>query len=127
MKMCENNEELKARVSELVQAVDFKKADYVHMYSVSRVGDVSHVGDNSEKVYTVRFGQDELVLCRRMNPWRDDYAYVKGFNGKNHDLGYGDELRVPLDVVDELDRIVDERAKWKDDSLLRGLARLAKA
>lgn len=121
MKMCENSEELKARVSGLVQAVDFKKADYVHMYSVSRVG------DNSEKVYTVRFGQDELVLCRRMNPWRDDYAYVKGFNGKSHDLGYGDELCVPVDVVDELDRIVEERAKWKDDDLLRGLARLAKA
>lgn len=121
MKMCENNEEMKARVSELVQGVDFKKADYVHMYSVS------HVCDESEKVYTVRFGQDELVLCRRMNPWRDDYAYVKGFNGKSHVRVFGDELRVPVEVVDELDRIVDERAKWKDDNLLRGLARLAKA
>lgn len=121
MKTNKKDEELKARVFELVQNVDFKKADYVHSYSVC------HIGDDSEKVYTVRFGQDELVLSRSMNPWRDDYAYIKAFNGKSHERGFREELRVPLDVVDELDRIVDERAKWKDDSLLRGLARLAKA
>lgn len=50
MKGNKKDEELKARVYELVQNVDFKKADYVHSYSVC------HVGDDSEKVYTVRFG-----------------------------------------------------------------------
>lgn len=116
-----NEDKLKKRVNELIEKVDFKKADFIHMHSFFCGG------DTKEDIYTVRFGNDELVLTRSRNIWRDPYAYVKKFNGKDYWRAWPNELRVPVAVVDELDTIMEERAKWKDDSLLRGLARLAKA
>lgn len=116
-----NEKELKNRVNELIEKVDFKKADFIHMHSFYCGG------DNKEDIYTVCFGNDELVVTRSRNMWREPYAYIKKFNGKDYWRAWPNELRIPVAVVDELDRIMEERAKWKDDSLLRGLARLGKA
>lgn len=116
-----NEKELKNRVNELIEKVDFKKADFIHMHSFYCGG------DNKEDIYTVCFGNDELVVTRSRNMWREPYAYIKKFNGKDYWRAWPNEVRIPVAVVDELDRIMEERAKWKDDSLLRGLARLGKA
>lgn len=113
-----NEQELKKRANELIEKVNFKKADFIHKHTVYRGG------DDEEDVYTIRFGEDELVLARSRNMWRDPYAYIKKFNGKNYWRGWPNELRVSVAVVDKLDRIIKARSKWKENDLLKGLERL---